>query len=256
MKSSVDQLKERLQAAALTETELRAEVSCMQKQHSEKESNVLAGQDKVKYLQKSLTTSENERRILVDRLEASQASINELRRNQQGQMDLVTRLQEQLAELEVQKSTLESQLRITKWNQDNTTETNAPSHLEEDLARQVQLVQREKQELKHKIENLNEKIRLLEDDRRSKYTGHHVHYDKGCDGQYDSNRLETDSAVSKGHHHFHCGLDHSLIEQENRDLRLKVRRLETMLAEKVQNTVIYLQTNCYKTFKIFLFLGS
>lgn len=244
LKTTVDQLKERLQVAAITETELRGELNCLQKQGAEQSQNALANQDKIKQIQKSLSSSENERRILSERLDAAQNTINDLRRAQQSQQDTIQRQQEQVAEMEVQKSALESQLRIAKWNDSSDQVGNVG---EEDLSRQLMNTQREKAELKGKVEALNEKVRHLENLKSSKFSGQ-VKFDRsekslygGNDGEYDSNRLETDSCFSRGgggtghmslNTGFNCGLDHSLIEQENRDLRMKVRRMETLLAEK------------------------
>lgn len=249
LKTTVDQLKERLQVAAITETELRGELNCLQKQGAEQSHNAIANQDKMKQIQKSLSSSENERRILNERLDAAQNTINDLRRSQQSQQDSIQRQQEQLAEMEVQKSALESQLRIAKWNDGSDQVGNVG---EEDLSRQLMNTQREKAELKGKVEALNEKVRHLENLKSSKFSGQ-VKFDRsekslygGNDGEYDSNRMETDSLFSRGggggggggtghmslNSGFNCGLDHSLIEQENRDLRMKVRRMETLLAEK------------------------
>ncbi|XP_059612125.1 rootletin isoform X1 [Phlebotomus argentipes] len=247
LKTTVDQLKERLQSAAITETELRAEINCLHKAHSEQGHNVLAGHDKLKQIQKTLSNSENERRILAERLEAAQSVSNDLRRTQQAQQDSCQRFQEQVAELEVQKSALESQLRIAKWNQENADQMSAtvPSTADGDALRQMQ---RERSELRVKVDTLNEKVRTLENEKRnmersSKFSGQ-VQFDRsekslydGGRGELDSNRLETDTSMSRGGHgalssSFNCGLDHTLIEQENRDLRMKCRRLETLLAEK------------------------
>lgn len=206
----------------------------------------MAGQDKLKQIQKSLSTSENERRILAERLDATQNVVNDLRRSQQSQQDQLQRQQEQAAEMEVQKAALESQLRIAKWNHDSNDQVGSVA--EEDLNRQLLNTQREKAELKGKVEALAEKVRHMENEKNngSKFSGH-VQFDRsektiyGRDGgEYDSNRLETESCLSRsavgGDHRgggtFNCGLDHSMIEQENRDLRMKVRRLETLIAEK------------------------
>lgn len=245
LKSTVDQLKERLQSAAIAEAELRAEINGLQKERNEQGHNVIVGQDKMKYLQKSLTNSENERRVLAERLESAQGTINELRRMQQSQQDALQRFQEQVAEMEVQKSALESQLRISKWNQETNDQVlistaaaggNSGDNL--DAARW----QREKNELKCKLEMMNEKVRALESEKQSLErrvydTSHHHHHHRG--GKYepgilDSNRMETESILSRGepHHSHYCGMDHQLVEQENRDLRLKVRKLENQLMEK------------------------
>lgn len=245
LKTTVDQLKERLQSSAITETELRGELNCLQKERSEQGHNVQAGQDKVKQIQKLLSTSENERRILAERLDAAQNSLNDVRRSQQSQQDIIQRHQDQIAELEVQKSALESQLRITKWNQDNSDQLGGHS-TDEELNRQLLALQRERNELKAKVDALNDKLRYADADKRSKFSGN-VQFDRSeKGGEYDSNRMETESLMSRGgggvgghgaghmslNTNFNCGLDHSLIEQENRDLRMKVRRMETALAEK------------------------
>lgn len=239
-------MKERLQASAITETELRGELNCLQKERSEQGHTVMAGQDKLKQMQKSLSSSDNERRILAERLDGTQNTINDLRRSQQSQQDLIQRHQEQAAEMEVQKAALESQLRIAKWNSDNTDQIGTVA--EEDLNRQLVNTQREKAELKGKVDALAEKIRHMENEKSSKFSGH-VQFDRSEKslygrsdaGEFDSNRMETESCLSRsgvggggggGRNTFNCGLDHSLIEQENRDLRMKVRRLETLIAEK------------------------
>ncbi|XP_053659814.1 rootletin [Anopheles marshallii] len=233
LKSTVDQLKERLQAAAITETELRGEISGLQRHNADQSHTFALGQDKLKQLQKTLTGSENERRVLAERLDASQHTINELRRNQQAAQDGTTRLQEQLAECEVQKSTLESQLRLAKWNQETSEQLaatggnlgggGAGASGDQELARQLISSQRERNELRNQVETLNEKIRTLERDKRSagKYDRSEK---KTAGGEYDSNRMESTG--------YNCGLDHAQIEQEGRELRMKVRRLETLLAEK------------------------
>lgn len=237
LKTTIDQLKDRVQAAAITETELKAEINCLNKDRSDQNQHLIIGQDKIKHVQKSLTNSENERRVLAERLDQAQNTVNELRRSQQSNTDNMQRMQEQLAEMEVAKSSLESQLRIAKWNQENP---DAPGgggggggNDKNDFDG------RDKSEMRRKIDTLNEKVRMLEHEKRyggggggatsgSKFSGH-VQFDRSekydGHGEYDSNRMETDSRYS-------CGLDHTQIENECRDLRMKVRRLETMLAEK------------------------
>lgn len=236
LKTTIDQLKDRVQSAAIAETELKAEINSLHKERSDQNQHLLIEQDKTKHIQKSLTNSENERRVLAERLDQAQNGLNELRRSQQHAQDSVQRLQEQLADMEVQKSSLESQLRIVRWNQDipgppTTSAPNATGAASNDV---------EKMDLRKRIEALNEKIRMLEQDKKSagggmatsgggggsKFSGH-VQFDRPekYDGEYDSNRMENAS-------NFSCGLDHGQIESESRELRMKVRRLETQLAEK------------------------
>lgn len=195
---------------------------------------MIIGQDKIKHIQKSLTNSENERRVLSERLDQAQNTVNELRRTQQSNTDNMQRMQEQLAEMEVKNSSLESQLRIAKWNQDNPDNYGSGGNDQSGS----DFKDREKSEMRRKIDTLNEKVRILEQEKRyggggatsSKFSGH-VQFDRSekydGHGEYDSNRLETDNSSR-----FSCGLDHVQIENECRDLRMKVRRLETQLAEK------------------------
>lgn len=238
LKTSVDQLKERLQSAALTETELRGELTCLQKERSEQSHSITSSQDKLKHLQKLLANNDNDRRVMAERLEAAQCSINELHRQQQSQQDIIQRMQNQTAELEVQKSTLEAQLRIAKWNQESGCGGDADHcghHSNDEISSQLLKTQREKNELRLKVETLNEKLRQIENDKLSKFS-ENVHFDRSekrnfKDGEYDSNRMQESrdaSGALKPNYNFET----SLIKQENHDLKIKIRRIETLLAEK------------------------
>ncbi|XP_017113635.1 rootletin [Drosophila elegans] len=249
LKSTVDQLKERLQKSAVTETQLRGELKTLQKELSEQGHCSQANEDKLKLVQKSLQTAENEKRILTERLDSAQSNLNELRRSQQAQLDGNQRLQEQVTDLEVQRSALESQLRIAKWNQESGGDKamangNGAGNGEDELSRQLKSSQREKSELRSKLQTLQDKVKQLECERKSKFSGGNAYdraeksssyYAGAADsGEFDSNRYDVGAGNSGtgGGGSFNCGLDHSVIEQETRDLRLKVRRLETLLAEK------------------------
>lgn len=205
----------------------------------------------MKLLQKSLQTTENEKRILTERLDSAQTNLNELRRSQQAQLDGNQRLQEQVTDLEVQRSALESQLRVAKWNQESggdkplTNGNGGGGGGEEELSRQLKSSQRERSELRSKLQTLQDKVKQLECERKSKFSGGNAYdraeksnsyYGGGAadSGEFDSNRYDVGggNAGTGGGGSFNCGLDHSVIEQETRDLRLKVRRLETLLAEK------------------------
>lgn len=238
MKTSVEQLKERLQSAAITETELRAELSCLQKERSEQCHSITSSQDKLKHLQKLFTNSDNDRRVLTERLEAAQCSINELHRQQQSLQDVIQRMQNQTAELEVQKSTLEAQLRIAKWNQESGCggdPDHCSHHVNDDISSQLLKTQREKNDLRLKVETLNEKLRQIENDKLSKFS-ENAHFDPSekknfKDGEYDSNRVQETRDV-RGALKPNYNFETSLIKQENHDLKIKIRRLETLLAEK------------------------
>lgn len=235
MKTSVEQLKERLQSAAITETELRAELSCLQKERSEQSHSITSSQDKLKHLQKLLANNDNDRRVLSERLDAAQSSINELHRQQQSQQDIIQRMQNQTAELEVQKSTLEAQLRIAKWNQESGCSGDCPHTNNDEISSQLLKTQREKNELRLKVETLNEKLRQIENDKLSKFS-ENVHFD--CsekknlkDGEFDSNRLR-DSRDAGSSLKSTYNFETSLIKQENHSLKLKIRQLESHLAAK------------------------
>jgi rootletin len=103
-------------------------------------------------LQKSLTNSENERRVVVERLEASQQTLAELRRINQQLTDQTQRLQTELANSEVQRSGLESQLRLTSWPPESA------GSKDEELMQQLQVSQRERIELQGKVEFLSDKV--------------------------------------------------------------------------------------------------
>jgi rootletin len=233
LKTTVDQLKERCQTAAITETELRGEINALQREKTDSGYSAALGQDKMKQLQKSLTASENERRILAERMEAAQHSMNELRRDQQSNHDQNQRMLEQIAELEVSKSSLESQLRIAKWNQENSTTDAGTESPDESTRPHLISFQRERTELRNKIDQLSEKVRQLENERRiSKFSGH-VQFDRSekslfGDGGDDVDSNRKQEAMGK----YSCGMDHSKLESESRELRMKLRRLETQLAEK------------------------
>lgn len=205
----------------------------MQKERSEQSHCLIAAQDKLKQMQKNLSNSENERHIVAERLDAAQNSLNDVHRNQQSQQDAILRLQDQSAELEVQKSTLEAQLRIAKWNGGGGGggggDQAFSGHGGDDMSGQLLKTQREKNELRLKVETLNEKLRHIENEKLSKFS-EGKSYDRGDkkhygDGEYDTNRTHEKDSLN-------YNLDYSIIKQENQDLKIKIRRMETMLAEK------------------------
>lgn len=107
-------------------------------------------------MQKALSNTENERKVLSERLDSCQQNLAEFRRNNQILQDQVSRLNNEIANNEVQKSALESQLRLAQWPSDATA-----THHEEDLLRQLQSVQRERSELRGKVDSLNTKVNFL-----------------------------------------------------------------------------------------------
>lgn len=100
-------------------------------------------------LQKSLTNSENERRVIAERLESTQQALQELRRAHQTLTDAHTRTNQELTNCEVQRSGLESQLRLANW----------PSEAGPDD--ELQRVHKERSDLRIKLEAMHDKVCLL-----------------------------------------------------------------------------------------------
>lgn len=157
LKSTIDQLNSSLERAATTETELRSEVQAVQRNLLDTTAISQSSSEKLKQLHKSLANNENEKRIISERLDSTQHSINELRRTNQQLQDQVARMNTELANNEVLRSGLESQLRLAQWPQESASTT----HRDEDLMRQLSTVQRERSELRGKIDSLTGKVRIL-----------------------------------------------------------------------------------------------
>uniref|UniRef100_A0AAR5PMT8 Uncharacterized protein n=2 Tax=Dendroctonus ponderosae TaxID=77166 RepID=A0AAR5PMT8_DENPD len=110
--------------------------------------------ERLKHMQKALTNCENDRRVVSKRLETTQNSLAEMLRNNQILQDQVTRLNNELANNEVHKSGLESQLRLAQWPAD----TQMGSHQEEELRMHLHSVQKERNELRGKVDSMNTKV--------------------------------------------------------------------------------------------------
>lgn len=91
---------------------------------------------------------------MTEKLETTQQNLAEMRRNNQILQDQVSRLNNDLANNEIQKSALESQLRLAQW----PTDSAVSSHLEEELRTQLHSCQREKTDLKGKLDQMNNKV--------------------------------------------------------------------------------------------------
>ncbi|XP_026278331.2 rootletin isoform X2 [Frankliniella occidentalis] len=229
MKNTIDQLNLSLERAAAGESELRAEIQSLQRTLIDTSSTSQASCEKLKQLQKSLTNSENERRVVTERLEVTQQQLADLRRANQQLSDQSSRLHAELANNEVQRSALESQLRLANSSAASwPAEQHAPDNMrEEELNRQLTTAHRERSDLRTKVDSLVEKVRCLETEKR---TLERTITKGGRSRSYDRNReateKELDMVDSAG-----SGLS-QVLEQENRELRMRVRRLEAMLAEK------------------------
>ncbi|XP_033338435.2 ciliary rootlet coiled-coil, rootletin isoform X2 [Megalopta genalis] len=220
LKSTIEQLNLTLEKASNTESELKSEINCLQRNVLELTTSLQTSNEKTKQLQKQLTNTENERRILTERAESSQQSLSELKRTNQSLTDQINRLQNELANNEVQRCTLESQLRIASFPQEETT------NKDEELMRQLQAAQRERSEMRGKVDALGDKVKMLEVDKRN--LERQISLAKSTSVRSKSyERPEKAHAELLG-----TSFDVDHYEQENRELRLKVRRLETQLAEK------------------------
>ncbi|XP_048516967.1 rootletin [Dendroctonus ponderosae] len=240
LKSTIDQLNCSLEKASNSESELKAEVQRLQRSLMETMSSQQTETERLKHMQKALTNCENDRRVVSERLETTQNSLAEMRRNNQILQDQVTRLNNELANNEVQKSGLESQLRLAQWPAD----TQMGSHQEEELRMQLHSVQKERNELRGKVDSMNTKVRQLESENRSlermasksaasmrpklydrpekSYDRPEKAYERAEKSFNRLDKYESDSAVTE--------IDK--YEQENRELRLRVSRLESELTEK------------------------
>lgn len=157
LKSTIDQLNATLERASMTETELRAEIHSLQKSLLDLTAISHSDTEKLKQLQKMLANTENEKRVCHERLDTTQQSVAEFRRANQQFQDQIARLNSELANNEVLRSGLESQLRLSHWPQDSSTS----SHRDDDTVRQLHTAQRERSELRGKVDSLTSKVRNI-----------------------------------------------------------------------------------------------
>lgn len=167
-----------------------------------------------------MANSENERRVVTERMEATQQNLAEMRRNNQILQDQVTRLNNELANNEVQRSGLESQLRLAQWPQD----TAISGHEEEELRTQLHMISRDRNELRGKVDALNNKVRQLEAEKRSLERSAKTPNMTVRSKLYERpEKYEADSSITEMDHRY---------EQENRELKIKISRLESELLDK------------------------
>ncbi|CAD6231744.1 GSCOCG00001565001-RA-CDS [Cotesia congregata] len=220
LKSTIEQLNLCLERAAATESELKSEINSMRRTIMENNAQMQSINDRVKQLQKQLANADNERRVVSERLDVAQQSVMELKHANQTLMDQNSRLQNDLANNEVQRSGLESQLRLATWPQES------PSNKDDEVVRQLHAVQRDRSEMRGKLDALNDKVRLLEVDKRNLER-------QLASARASGGRSKSYERPEKAHVELMgSNVSVDLLEQENRDLRLKIRRLETLLAEK------------------------
>ncbi|CAH2085233.1 unnamed protein product [Euphydryas editha] len=197
--------------------------------------------DKLRQLQKNVANCENERRVLSEKLESAKSALSELKRLNCTLEDQVHRLTNQLANIEVQRADLESQLRMTTWDGKESNDSG-------ELERELHALQRERSELKAKNDALQDTVRKLEAERRmvrpsvlrSKShdrTEKSVYYSSDLDSGADSTKDSRGYKDYKDYKEVPCkekpySSEFNLLELENRELKMKIRRLEKELADK------------------------
>uniref|UniRef100_A0A336MUQ3 CSON004284 protein n=1 Tax=Culicoides sonorensis TaxID=179676 RepID=A0A336MUQ3_CULSO len=123
MKLTIDQLKCKAEQAVILESQYKVEIKKLQKINTTNENIISTDQEKLNQVQESLINSENERRVLNERLEASHKLNSELKRLNQSIQFQLQKYQEQISNLEVQKSKIESQLKLLRWRNDDDSNT-------------------------------------------------------------------------------------------------------------------------------------
>ncbi|KAL1491832.1 hypothetical protein ABEB36_012367 [Hypothenemus hampei] len=235
LKSTIDQLNSSLEKVSNSESELRTEVQRLQRHLMETTSSQQTESERLKQMQKLLVNSENDRRVLSERLETIQGNLAEMRRNNQILQDQISRLNNEIANNEVQKSALESQLRLAQWPAD------APlgSHQEDELRIQLHSIQKERNELRGKVDSMSNKVRQLEAENRNleRLAAKSGTQSRSGISTKAYERPEKYERLDKYDRTEKYELDASIselekFEQENRELRVKIARLEGDLAEK------------------------
>ncbi|XP_061383860.1 rootletin [Danaus plexippus] len=229
LKGTVEQLSTALQKAATAESELRTELARTQRLLSDAKNNENNVTDKMRHMQKSIANCENERRVLAEKLESAKAALAEMKRVNCTLEDQVHRLTNQLSNVEAQRVDLESQLRMAAWD-------GKESH-DGELERELHLLQRERSELKSKNDALQDAVRKLEAERRRPALRSKSH-DRN-DKNYFSSDIDSGADSTKDvllYKEVPCKdrsySELSLLELENRELKMKIRRLEKELADK------------------------
>ncbi|VEN46754.1 unnamed protein product [Callosobruchus maculatus] len=226
LKSTIDQMTINLEKASQSEYDLKSEIQSLEKALNEAKTTSHTSAERLKQLQKQLANTENERRVLTERLEAAQQSLAELRRNHQILQDQVGRLNNELANVEVQKAGLESQLRMSHWDGGGSGGTGGGiSHHEEELRSQLHASQRERSEMKGKLDALNTKLRQLESEnsRLERLASKGVSPPSLRTKSYEhAEKYELDSTIS----------ELQKCQQEIKELRMKIMQLENVIADK------------------------
>ncbi|CAH2040824.1 unnamed protein product, partial [Iphiclides podalirius] len=246
LKGTVEQLSGALQKAAAAESELRAELSKAQRALAEARGREQSALDKLRQAQKNCTNCENDRRVLSEKLESAKSALSELKRLNATLEDQAHRLTKQLADVEVQRSALESQLRVSAWEGGVGGVGGVGDSSDGELQRELHELQRDRAELKAQNEALQVAFALQETVRRAwaerrgaaalrsrSHERDKLYYgdlDSGPDSNKDSIRDPKEPSCTCKGRGFNAEL--KMLELENRELRMKIRRLEKELSDK------------------------
>lgn len=142
------------------------------------------------------------------------------------------------------RSALESQLRMTNWD---------GKEIDSDAERELHAIQRERSELRAKLDAMQDKLRQMEAEKRASKSIRSKSYERPEKSIYSDNDSVIGDSSVKDHKYrardsnlmrdsnialHSLGADVSdplvtMYEQENRELKIKIRRLENQLAERV-----------------------
>lgn len=104
-------------------------------------------------LQKTLSNCDNEKRLLVERLERAERALSELHSECKSRADQLSSLQAELDAKEIQRAHLEDQLRFAKYSNAMVDD--------KDSALTIHKLQIDCCELRGKLEMLEEKVSLI-----------------------------------------------------------------------------------------------
>ncbi|XP_026814438.1 rootletin isoform X2 [Rhopalosiphum maidis] len=199
--ATIERLNASLTHATANECDLKAQIQALQRSLHDASMSSASHSDKYKQLQRALQNCENEKKIAIERLDVAQHNLADCRRDQQSVNESMIRLQMDLENKEVQKSNLEAQLRALG-------NKSLPRQSNKDLYD-------ESSDLRFKLQSLNDKVRMLESEKRSLEK-------KALSRSKSFERVDYEGKYSHG----------GRFTEENRDLKSRCDELERKLYEK------------------------
>ncbi|XP_050535942.1 rootletin isoform X2 [Daktulosphaira vitifoliae] len=203
LNAAIERLNTSLAQASVNECDLKAQIQALQRSLHDASISSVQHSDKYKQLQRALQTCENEKKIALERLDIAQHNLADCRRDQLSVNESILKLQMDLENKEVQKSHLEAQLRALG-------NKSLPRLSNKDVFD-------ESTDLKIKLQSLNDKVYLLESEKRSLEK-------KALSRSKSFERVDHDGKYVHG----------SPFYVEHRELKTKCEDLEKKLYEKEQ----------------------